>query len=62
MQTSTKFGLGSLIVGTVLAVLFGILSANSSGGNHDAYVAAAVTCGAIALISLIVVIVQAARR
>jgi hypothetical protein len=62
MQTSTKFGVGSLVVGGVLAIVFGILSATGSDSNQGAYMAAAITCGAIALVSLIVVIVQAARN
>jgi len=62
MSAAMKSCLGSLGVGAVLAILFGILAGNSTGSNHDNYVAAAITCGSIAGICLIAVIVLAVLR
>ena len=62
MDNATKYWLGSCIAGAVLAILFGVLAGNSSGGNQTAYIAAAITCGGIAVLSLVVLIVRAARK
>jgi hypothetical protein len=38
----------------VLAILFGILSANSSGGNSTAYLAAAIVCAIAGVVGLLI--------
>jgi hypothetical protein len=48
---------GSLIVGAVLAALFGIL-AGSSTSNQAAYIAAAAASGLAGIVSLIVLLVK----
>lgn len=48
------WGFTSFGVGVVLAVFFGILSANSSGANSTGYLVAAIACGLAALAGLIV--------
>ena len=48
------WGFTSFGVGLVLAVLFGILSANSSDANSGAYLAAAITCAIAGVVGLLI--------
>jgi phosphate/sulfate permease len=48
------WGFSSFGVGLVLAVLFGILSANSSGANSTAYLWAAIACAVAGVVGLLI--------
>lgn len=58
LSTAEKgtFG-GGLIVGVLLAILFGVLAGNDEN-NRTAYIGAAVTCGVIAVVCLIYILVK----
>jgi hypothetical protein len=54
MSKRKQYGFGSFGVGVVLAILFGVLSANSSGSNSTAYLAAAIVCAVAGIAGLII--------
>ncbi|MCB0912956.1 MAG: hypothetical protein KDB60_15200 [Propionibacteriaceae bacterium] len=57
-QAQKNYWTGAIVVGAVIAVLFGILAGNSAGGNQTAYIGAAVVGGVIAVGSLIVLLTR----
>ena len=54
MSKQKTWGFSSFGVGVVLAVLFGVLSANSSGGTASTYLAAAIVCAIAGVAGLLV--------
>ncbi len=52
-KNQTTYLTGSVIAGAVFAILFGILAANSSGGNQVAYITACVVCALAGIAALI---------
>jgi hypothetical protein len=54
MSKTKQYGYGSFVAGVVLAILFGVLSANSSGSNQTAYIAACVVCAVAGVVGLLV--------
>jgi hypothetical protein len=54
MSKQKTWGFGSFAAGVVLAVLFGILSANSSGATATSYLAAAIVCAVAGVAGLLV--------
>lgn len=57
-QTQKNYWTGSAVAGAVLAILFGILAATSSGGNQGAYIAACVACALVMVVSVVVLLVR----
>jgi hypothetical protein len=58
-QSRPMYWAGSAAVGAALAVMFWILQANDAR-NHGVYLAAAITCTALGVISGVVAIVRKA--
>lgn len=54
MSKTKTWGFSSFGVGLVLAVLFGILSANSSEANNTTYLAAAIFCAVAGVVGLLI--------
>jgi Na+/melibiose symporter-like transporter len=55
-KSQSNYLTGAVVAGALLAILFGVLAANSSGGNQGAYIAACIACvvaGGVALVYLL---------
>ncbi len=57
-QAQKNYWTGTAVAGAALAILFGILAANSSGGNAGAFIAACVVCALIAVAAVAVLLLR----
>ena len=57
-QAQKNYWPGTAVAGAALAILFGILAANSSGGNSGAFIAAGVVCALIAVAAVAVLLLR----
>jgi hypothetical protein len=53
MSKAKTWGFSSFGVGVVLAILFGVLSGNSSGSTSSTYLAAAIVCAIAGVVGLL---------